>query len=275
MTVRRLAARYDDSMDPVRVADMNSDQLLALAQKGDLREQDALDVLRNPFCTPEIAEAIADRRDLLVSHTVRELLSGFRGFGFSRAMDLMATLPWTSLLALAHNPKTPPVVRRHAEKKLIAALATMSLGEKIALARRVHRPLLRPLIGAADGLVLTALLSNQRLSENDVLLILNTVKAPPDFYVELARHHRWGQCYAVRFALACCPHAPLPVALAALVQLRSSDLEGLATRPDVSDPVRSAAAALKEKEDKGLRRMIRSCLDDSRGGEAHGSEGVR
>lgn len=262
-------------MGAARVADMNSEDLLALVGAGELREQDALDALRNPYCTAEVAEAIANRRELLVSHTVRELLSGFRGFGFSRAMDLIATLPWTSLLALAQNPRTPPVVRRHAEKKLISSIATMSLGEKVALARRVHRPLLRPLIATADGHVLTALLSNQRLSENDVLLILNTVEASPDFYLEVARHHRWGHCYAVRLSLARCPHVPLPMALAALVQLRSSDLAAVATRPDVREPVRSAAAALKEKEDKGLRRVIRFTTDDSRGGAAHGSEGVR
>lgn len=262
-------------MSPARVAEMNSEELLTLVQSGDVSEQDALDALRNPFCTAEVAEAIADRRDLLISHTIRELLSGFRGFGFSRAMDLIATLPWTSLLALAQNPRTPPVVRRQAERKLLTSLVSMSLGEKIALARRVHRPLLKPLIAIADGLVLTALLSNQRMSETDVLLILNTVEAPSEFYVELARHHRWGQCYAVRFALACCPYAPLPVALAALVQLRPSDLVGVATRPDVPDPVRSAASSLKEKQDKGLRRMIRCSSDDSGGGPAHGSEGVR
>ena len=142
------------------------------------------------------------------------------------------------------------------------------------MARRVHRPLLRPLIGAADGQVLVALLNNQRLSETDILMILNPVTAPSDFYGAVARHQRWGQCYAVRMALACGARVPLPVALAALVQLRSSDLGAVATRPDVPDQIRHAAAALKEKEDKGLRRMIRCPMDDSRGPSARGSEGV-
>ena len=76
-------------------------------------------------------------------------------------------------------------------------------------------------------------------------------------------------------ALACGARVPLPVALAALVQLRSSDLGAVATRPDVPDPIRRAAEALKEKEDKGLRRMIRCRMDDFGGAAAHGSEGVR
>jgi len=255
-------------MEPARVADMNADELRAWVRGGELSEHDVLDALRNPYCAAEVAEAIADRPELLAAHTVRELLSSFRGLAFARVMDLVATLPWTSLLALAQNPKAPPMVRRHVEKKLVAVLARMSLGEKVALARRVHRPLLRPLIEAGDGQVLVALLDNQRLSENDVLLILNIAMAPPEFYNELARHHRWGQSYAVRAALVRCRHTPLPVALSALVQLRSSDLEAVATRPDVPELVRNAAAALREREDKGLRRVIEYPPHDSRSAPA-------
>jgi hypothetical protein len=255
-------------MTVTRVADMNSDELLDWARSGELQERDVLDALRNPHCTVEVAEIVANRPELLGAHTVRELLASFRGLPFARAMDLIATLPWPSLLALAQSPRTLPMVGRHAEKKLVAVLGRMSLGEKVALARRAHRPLLRPLIEAGDRQVLAALLDNPRLSEEDVLLVLNTVEAPPQFYGELARHHRWGQSYALRAALVRCRHAPLPVALSALVQLRSSDLEAVAGRPDVPEPVRAAAVALREKEDKGLRRVVEYLPHDSRSAPA-------
>ncbi len=250
---------------------MNEAELLALAKSGKLDEQGALEALRNPYCSPQTAELIADSRELLMSHTVRELLSGFRGMPFARAMDLIATLPWVSLLSLAQNPRTPPVVRRHSEKKLTSLIATMALGEKVALARRVHRPLLRNLLSAEDGQVLGALLDNQRLTEDDVLLALNTARAPAEFYTQVARHPRWGQYYAVRRTLAVCPRTPLPVALAALVQLRANDLRAIASRPDVTQKVRSAAKALKQKEDRGLRGVIRSTVDDSRSDTPRGS----
>jgi hypothetical protein len=255
-------------MAPTAVADMDAEQLLVWARGAGFQEQDVLDALRNPYCTVEVAEIIANRPELLGAHGVRELLASFRGFSFARAVDLIATLHWPSLLALAQSPRTPPTVGRHAEKKLIAVLARMSLGEKVALARRVHRPLFRPLIESGDRQVLVALLDNPRLSENDVLLILNTVEAPPPFYGELARHHRWGQSYVLRAALVRCRHAPLPVALSALGQLRSSDLEAVAGRPDVPEPVRVAAVALKEKEDKGLRRVVKYLPHDSRSAPA-------
>ena len=190
---------------------MSSSELHDLVVRGGLTEQQALDVLRNLYCGPETAELIADSRELLMSHTVRELLGGFRGMPVGRAMDLLATLPWTSLVALAQNPRTPPVVRRQCEKRLVNGLLSMSLGEKVALARRVHRPLVRHLIASGDGQVLSALLDNPKLCEEDVQLMINTVRAPAEFYTTVARHPRWGQCYGVRQALALCPNAPLPV----------------------------------------------------------------
>jgi hypothetical protein len=254
---------------------MSSAELMAHIRSEGLTEQDALDALRNPYCTPEIAELIADRRELLMSHTVRELLGGFRGLPFGRAMDLLATLPWPSLVALSQNPRTPPVIRRQCEKKLSLMLTRMSLGEKIALARRVPRSLFNEIAATGDGPVLVALLDNQRLTEENVVLMVNTSKAPPAFFVEVARHTRWGQYYGVRRALATCPRTPTPVALSALVQLTASDIAAVATRPDVPEPVRRAARALKEKEDKGLRRVILSEMDDSRGGSTNESERLR
>ena len=267
--------RYDVGVTSEKLSELSSSELHAFVLRGGLSEQQALDALRNPYCGADTAELIADSRELLMSHTVRELLGGFRGMPVGRAMDLIATLPWTSLVALAQNPRTPPVIRRHCEKKLVSLLLSMSLGEKVALARRVHRPLVKNLIASADGQVLTALLDNQRICEEDVLLMINTAPAPAEFYSDVARHSRWGQCYGVRRALATCPNAPLPVALSALVQLRTRDISATASRPDVPDLVRSAARALKEKEDKGLRRVIRSGMDDSRGDLPHGSDNLR
>jgi hypothetical protein len=258
-----------------RLRDLSSAELLEHVRTEQLDEGDALEVLRSPYCTPEIAERVADSRALLTSVAVRELLSGFRGFRFSRAMDLLATLPWTSLLNVAQSPSAPPVVRRQAEKRLLVLLPRLSLGEKIALARRVHRIIMRNLIALEDPQVLLALLDNPRVAENDVLLILNTCRPPPEVFAAVARHRKWGHYYGIRRALAECPQTPLPLALSALVQLRAADLRRVAQRPGVPASVRSAARALKEKDHKGLRRMIRSSGGDDIGAPDDPSESLR
>ncbi len=254
---------------------MNSAELLELVRDHDMDERQALEVLRNSYCTVEIAEIVADSSHLLRSHVVRELLSGIRGFPFARTMTLLATLPWTSLLNLAQTPSVPPVVRRHAEKKLLGALPRMTLGEKVALARRAHRPLFGTLISAADIQVLIALLNNPRLVENDILIILNTAEAEPEFFATLAKHQKWGHYYGVRRGLAECPRTPLPIALSALVQLRRIDLEHVCSKAGLSDEVRAAAQGLIEKEQQGLRRVVRSTLNDLEERPSDSTDGIR
>ncbi len=234
-------------MDRSSISAMGSDELRRLVQSRELDELDALAVLRNPYCTVDIAELICDNAALLDLHDVRERLSGFRGMSLARAMNLMATLPWVSLLRLSQQPATPPQVRRQAERKLLERMQRMSLGEKIALARRCHRPLIRPLVQSCETQVLEALLDNPRLVENDLLVVLNTASPPAPFFATLARHRRWGPSYQIRRALVENARTPLPVALSALVQLRPSDLDAVASRRDVPEGVRDAARALGEK----------------------------
>ncbi|MFV2071271.1 MAG: hypothetical protein ACC742_01280 [Thermoanaerobaculales bacterium] len=259
------------------IAEMDGDALLEFVREKELDEVELLQVLRSPFCSVQVAELVASDRGLLGSHGVRERLAGFPGFSFARAVGFLSTLPWASLLTLAQAPKTPPVIRRQAERKLLEQLPTMALGEKIALARRTHRALLGTLIAIADGQVLSAVLNNPRLVENDILIILNTTEPSPDFFAELARHHRWGQYPNIRRALVECPRTPLPLALSVLVQLPLAELSRVLSRPDLSEKVRDASKALLEKESKGLRRrmMVRSSGDVGDGGAAQPPENFR
>lgn len=257
------------------IAALDSDGLMDLVRGRKLDEIEVVQVLRSPFCTALIAERIASDPALMGTHEVREKLAGFPGFTFGRAVDLLATLPWTSLLSLAQSPRTPPVVRRQAERKLLALLASMALGEKIALARRAHRALFRVLIGTADGQVLSALLNNPRLVENDILIILNTSEPHPEFFGELVNHPKWGPYLRVRRAVVVCPLTPLPMALSVLVQLSVTELRRVVEFPGLSEKVREAAQSLLEREASGLRRVIDFSGDDSDGGCAQPPEGFR
>lgn len=257
------------------IGDLDSTGLMDLVTSRELDEIEAMQVLRSPFCTSQIAEAIAAQRRLLDPHGVRELLAGFPGFNFSRALDLLATLPWTSLLAISQAPKAPPVVRRHAERKLISELTSMALGEKIALARRAHRALFRSLTAAGDIQVLGALLNNPRLVENDILVIMNTVDFPPEFSGEVARHPRWGTYRGVRRAIVESKLTPFPVALSVLVQLPAADLRRITGLRELPDGVREAALSLLEREARGQRGVIIFSSEKYDGGDSQTPEDLR
>jgi len=256
------------------ISALDSDSLMELVRDRAIDELEVLQVLRSPFCTSQIAERIASDPALMGTHAVREKIAGFPGFTFGRALDLLATLPWTSLLSLSQSPRTPPVVRRQAERKLLSQLTSMALGEKIALARRAHREIFRILIGTGDGQVLSALLNNPRLVENDILVILNTSEPPSEFFGKLVSHRKWGPYIRVRRALVTCSHTPLPLALSVLVQFSASELRRILEHPDLPQNVRDAAQSLLEKEASGQRRMIESSGDDSDGGGAQPPEGL-
>jgi hypothetical protein len=241
------------------ISALDSDQLMDFVRERQLEQLEVLQVLRSPFCTAQIAERI---------------VAGFPGFTFGRALDLLGTLPWTSLLSLAQSPRTPPVVRRQAERKLLSQLVSMALGEKIALARRAHRAIFRVLIGTGDGQVLSALLNNARLVENDILVILNTSEPPPEFFGELAGHRKWGSYIRVKRALVRCSHSPLPVALSILVQLSVMELRRILEYPDLPEDVREAAQSLLDREASGQRRVIEFTGDDSDGGGTQSPEGI-
>ena len=151
----------------------------------------------------------------------------------------------------------------------------MTLGEKVALSRRAHRPLLPQMIAQGEEEVLEALLDNPRLVENDLLVLLRSRDLPEAFVRSLARHHRWGTHYRVRRAIAESPAAPLPVALSALVSLRPGDLVRFARRRDLPDKVREAAQALQNKEERGLRGVIRSDGDGHLAHPPDASDGLR
>lgn len=232
----------------MRIADMNTSQLLQLAHDDGLDERQVLEMLRNPYCTVEVAEVLVVRRELLGSHTVRERLAGFPGMSFSRAMSLLPTLPWLSVLHVAQNPRTPPQVRRQAERKLLQKLPRLSLGETIALARLAHRPLLPALMATDLPQVQSAILDNARLVENDVLLMLNRETLPREVLLGVLRHGRWGRSYAVRQRAVRHPRLPLPLAIGLLAELNPAALAELSQLPGLRDELREAAAVLARRK---------------------------
>lgn len=237
----------------MHISEQDTSGLRELVEQGELCEEEVLEVLRSPFCTSDIAERVLDHRAWTGSHVVRERLAGFRGLSLGRALNLLPTLPWLSLLHLAQQPRTSPRIRRESERRLISRIQRLTLGEKVALARLAHRPLFRKLVTCGDPQVLTALLDNPRTVENDVLLILNDPGTPRDVARILAGHERWGSRYEVRREVVCSPVAPVPVALAALVRLRRNDQAEVAAHPGVRKEVREAASALVERSREGDR----------------------
>lgn len=239
-----------------RIASMGPEELLEVAEFEGLDDAQAIEILRNPHCSPEIAARVADHRRLLGSDRIRSLICSVRGMPTPRVADLVATLPWLVLLQLSQDAKTPPMVRRMAERRLLLKLPKLTLGERIGLARRAHRALYGPLVSCGDSQVVVALLENPRLTEDDIVHLLNAHEPHPVIFISVLRSSRWAPRRGVRIAMARNQSTPLPVALSAVAELGPGELKGLAEDPRLPAGVRNGVLALLRKRDNILEKTV-------------------
>jgi hypothetical protein len=232
------------------IASMNAEELAALVASGLSDEIQAMKVLRNPHCTFAMATDIASRSHLASSAGVRELVCSVRGMPPGRVLDLLATLPWLSLMNLAQNPRTPPRVKRQAEIRLIHRIEKLTVGERIAAARRAHRALVPHLMKLGELQVIRAMLDNPRLTGDDIVRLLQASEVPQDLFPELVRHPRWGPRPEIRFAIARGKGVPIPLALSAIAQMPLTDLATLAADPTVQNEIRIAARRLQQRRSR-------------------------
>lgn len=235
---------------------MGPDQLLTVAEGEGLDDGQAIEILRNPHCTVKVAERVAEDRRLLGSDRIRRLICSVRGMPTPRVANLVATLSWLGLLQLAQDPKTPPMVRKMTERRLIHKLPKLTLGERIGLARRSHRALYRPLIATAEGQVIVALLENPRLTESDVVDLLNSNNPHPVVFSAVLRSPRWAPRRSIRVAMARNRSTPLPVALSAVAELGPGELRALAKDPGLPEPVRNGVLGLLKKRGNILGKTV-------------------
>jgi hypothetical protein len=148
---------------------------------------------------------------------------------------------WKDLVELARDATVSPAVRRHAEQMLEARLPALAVGERVALARRASRGLIRTLCDSLEPRVLLALLDNPYLRESEIERFAGADTTPAATLDAIARHARWSARRSVLLALVSNPRTPVPTALRLLAELRSSDLHGLANDVKVPAIVRVAA----------------------------------
>lgn len=145
---------------------------------------------------------------------------------------------------VAHSVQIHPSVRRLAEQLLEVRLQGMTLGERVSLARRASRGVIKDLLRCGESPVLQSLLDNARLVEMDAVVLASSRSAPPDVLSGVAAHPRWGVLRPVRLALVANPRTPIPVALRVLHSLHRQDVQRVASDVRVPRIVRMSAERL-------------------------------
>ncbi len=236
-----------------RLGRANSRELLRLID--DLGETlaagDARRVLRNPFATAEVIEALAAVRRLLAGYDLRSAIARHRRTPESLALRFISGLFWRDLLEISVDVRISPAVRRVAEKYLIRRLVRMTTGEKMAIARRATPEVLAHMRTDPNLQVIKALLDNPRLTEPTLLPVVASETTLPRVLDLVARAPRWGTRYEIRVALSRNSRSPFSAIFEILPTLRRQDLLVVAQREDHSSIVRQRARDLLEDRPKG------------------------
>jgi hypothetical protein len=220
-----------------------------------LTERDALQALRHPYASEAMIVEIAASRTLMASRGVRRLVAGHPQTPRHDALHALDDLTWRDLMDVGREVRTPPPVRQAANRKLLDAMRGMAVGEKIALARFAPTVLFPALFDEADGRVLEALLSNPRLTPEDLQRWLSTGRPSPQGLAQLAAEGRWNSRPPVRSALLLHPATPRAAALSLLTSATREELRRLTDTPGADALLAACAAELLERSGKSVDTM--------------------
>ncbi|MEA2329010.1 MAG: hypothetical protein QOE68_3969 [Thermoanaerobaculia bacterium] len=203
-----------------------------------LLEDEALAVLDNTYCTAAVCQALARNPRLTAFYSVRLRLVQHRATPLTHAVKLVHYLHWPDLLRVSVDVTVPAQVRRAIDTQLLARLTKLSLGEKIAAAKRCSAALINVLLFDPDPNVFASLLINQLVREEDLLLLATSDSASAEKLRLLAADQKWSSRYTIRRALAVNPSTPRSVAASQLRFLSRRDLRIIHDDPATSIYIR-------------------------------------
>ncbi|HEX4453186.1 MAG TPA: hypothetical protein VH143_20080 [Kofleriaceae bacterium] len=154
-------------------------------------------------------------------------------------------LPAIARLFLVASPKhqLSPALRKQLgpERALRPTDRPMTLGERKALARTHRREKLTLLVRDPHPQVVTIVLDNPHITEQDVVKMASARPGVPDSLALIASHPRWSVRHAVKRALVLNPSTPLGDAIRIATTLRSPELVELAGDASLPEPLRRHA----------------------------------
>ncbi len=178
---------------------LTEDMILAQLKNRDLAAEEIAQISTNSVVTKsrKVRLALAAH-----PHTPRRLV-----------LRLIRELYSFDLMHFALLPSAAADLKRIADDLLVSRLASVSLGERISLARRCSGSVAAALLLDKESHVWQTALENSRLGEAAIVKALQRPGATPAFVGAVCHHQKWSLRPEVRIALLRNPHTPLARAL--------------------------------------------------------------
>ncbi len=178
-----------------------------------LSEDAALAQLNNRDLTATQIEQLSSNRNLLKSRKVRFALAGHPHSPRPLALRLIRELYTFDLMQFSLMPAVAADLKRLAEELLVSRLASVTLGERLSLARRSSSFVAAALLLDKESQVWQAALQNPRLTEAAIIKAVVAQGSAPAFVDAVCRHQKWSVRHEIRVALLRNPHTPLARAI--------------------------------------------------------------
>jgi hypothetical protein len=200
----------------------------AIPVDGDaLTEDIALSLLKRGDIGADEIEQISKNIALMKSRKVRVSVAAHARTPRRIALRLIRELYTVELMQFSLRPGAPADLRRVADQQLITRLPSITLGERIALARRCSAIVCAALVCDKEPRVWQTALQNPRLTQTAVVRALMRAETTAAFVEAICRDEKWSVRPEIRIALLSNAHTPLGRALAFARGLTPTQLRDL------------------------------------------------
>lgn len=178
-----------------------------------LTEDRALALLQRPDLSAESIEELARNTNVMKSRKVRIVLAAHPRAPRHISLHLIRTFYTFDLMQFALRPAVAADLKRAADELLIKRIDSITLGERISLARRASTSVAAALLFDKESRVWQTALENSHLTESAVVRAVLRPNASPAFVEAVCHHPKWSLRYEVRLALLRNEKTPLARAL--------------------------------------------------------------
>jgi hypothetical protein len=178
-----------------------------------LTEDLALTLLKHPELPATLIEALSKNGALLKQRKVRLAVVAHPRTPRHISLPLLRQLYTFDLMHVTVMPIVPADVKKVADEVLVTRLATISLGEKLSLARRASGRIAEQLLLDKEPRIMETALENSRLTEASVVKVLMRAEGSATFVHAVCHHAKWSQRREIRIALLRNDKTPLAKAL--------------------------------------------------------------
>ena len=179
----------------------SAEVLKAVAADPALSEDLALAFLKRADLPAEIIEQISKNAAIANRRKAKLAIVGHLKTPRHVSLSLLRKLFTFDLMKVALTPVVPGDIKAAAEEALIKRLESLSLGEKLSLARRASGRVVGALLLDPETRVIQAALGNPKLTEGPILKAVMRASCSAALLLAICEHPKWSLRQEIRVAL--------------------------------------------------------------------------